>query len=144
MNYIHYGHNNFDMTKFDKIANIPAFTKPFGGLWGSRVNAEYGWKTYCEDLGWNDKLEKYFIFSLKDEAKVLIIDNCRLLFNLPKQEGKRLIGLYTVLNFEELAKEYDAVEVLISEDGLLYTELNGWDCDSILVFNPDVIIEEKK
>lgn len=143
MNYIHYGHNNFDITKFDKIANIPAFTKPFGGLWGSRVDSENGWKSCCEEFGLNRNLDEYFIFSLKETSNILTIDRCERLLDLPRANDGMKLSIYTVLDFEELAKEYDAVEVLISEDGYLYRELYGWDCDSILVMNPDIIIQEK-
>ena len=52
-----------------------------------------------------------------------------------------------VKTLEELAKEYDGIEVLMSEeDNLdlaigegLYWELYGWDCDSLLVFNKDIV-----
>ena len=33
----------------------------------------------------------------------------------------------------------DAMWVDISADRDLYMELYGWDCDSIVVFNPDII-----
>lgn len=54
---------------------------------------------------------------------------------------------FVMLDFEELAKEYDGIEVLMSEeDNLdlaigegLYWELYGWDCDSLLVFNKDIV-----
>lgn len=42
-----------------------------------------------------------------------------------------------------MSKDYDAVEVLISEDRRLYQQLYGWDCDSILIMNPDIVIEKK-
>lgn len=143
MNYIHYGHNNFDITKFDKIANIPAFTKPFGGLWGCRVDSENDWKKCCEELELKRNVDEYFIFSLKESSKILTIDRCEKLLDLPRAKDGINLTIYTVLDFEELSKEYDAIEILISEDGYLYRELYGWDCDSILVMNPHVVIQEK-
>ena len=47
------------------------------------------------------------------------------------------------IDFEKLASRYDAIEVLISKDGRLYSALYGWDCDSILILNPNVIITIK-
>ena len=47
--------------------------------------------------------------------------------------------MFTMLDFEELKKEYDAIEVIIS-DGLYYA-LYGWDCDSILILNKDIVEE---
>ena len=43
--------------------------------------------------------------------------------------------------FEKLAEIYDAVEVSISSDFDLYYKLYGWDCDSIVIMNPDVVVE---
>lgn len=62
-------------------------------------------------------------------------------------EVRRALELVESRNFEELAKEYDGIEVLMSEeDNLdlaigegLYWELYGWDCDSLLVFNKDIV-----
>ncbi|MFR3519297.1 MAG: hypothetical protein ACLTT4_12785 [Coprobacillus cateniformis] len=46
-----------------------------------------------------------------------------------------------MLDFEELKRQYDAIEVNISNDYGLYWKLYGWDCDSILVMNSDVVVE---
>ena len=48
------------------------------------------------------------------------------------------------LDFEKLSKEYDAIEVNISECRDLYYSLCGWDCDSILIMNSDIIEEVKQ
>ena len=143
MEYIHYGHDRFDKGMFDAIKNIPSFTKPNGGLWGSRKNSEYGWKYWCEESNFHIDLEKSFEFSLKDGSRLLTIDSCEKLLNLPRTKIQSNAFLPTFLDFERLSENYDAIEVLISEDGYLYRELYGWDCDSILVMNPDVIIQEK-
>lgn len=45
------------------------------------------------------------------------------------------------IRFRKISQKYDAVEINISSDGKLYWDLCGWDCDSILVMNPDVIKE---
>ena len=39
MRYIHYGCTSFDKLKFQEIK---------GGLWASPIDAEYGWKDWCE------------------------------------------------------------------------------------------------
>lgn len=143
MKYIHYGHNKFDKTKFCKIENIPEFSKAKGGLWGSRIDAEYSWKDWCKNNEYDADLKTHFEFSLKEDAKILLIDKCEKLKDLPKAKSMFEHPIFVLLDFEELSKEYDAIEVLISKDGQLYWDLYGWDCDSIFIMNPDVIIEEK-
>lgn len=142
--YIHYGDKKFDRDKFDEVTNIH-HNKPIGGLWASRLNSETGWKLWCESEGYH--LDKYrndncFKFKLKEDAKILNITKKEQLEKLPKQRLPiELRFLKNIIDFEELAKQYDAIEVLISEDYELYWDLYGWDCDSILVMNKDVIEE---
>lgn len=138
--YIHYGHENFDKTKFEPIKNKEEWIKPDGGLWACRENSDNSWKEWCEDLEWEDKLKKHFTFTLKENANVLIIASSSQLETLPKAKS----GAYTMLDFEELAKQYDAIEILISKDIKLHFKLYGWDCDSILIMNPEVIEELNK
>ena len=54
--------------------------------------------------------------------------------------------MWCCLDFELLTYEYDAIELHLSEDNsrgdfmeCLYWVLYGWDCDSILIMNPDVV-----
>lgn len=144
MEYIHYGSTNFIKEKFEEISQIAFFSKPFGGFWASRVGAEYGWKEWIANN--NFRVDRYredncFKFKLKEGTKVLTINNAKQLYNLPKNtNGYRFTFSDIVyLDFEKLAKEYDAIEVLISEDKKLYWNLYGWDCDSILIMNKDVV-----
>ena len=46
-----------------------------------------------------------------------------------------------LLDFEKLAETYDAIEVSISDDFELYYQLYGWDCNSIVIMNPKIIVE---
>ena len=144
MQYIHYGDDNFDINKFIPISNRSAATKPFGGFWGSRKNADFSWKEWCTEIDLKSKdLTKKIQFSLSNGAKILVINNIKLLDKLPQNEENHIVNkLFVTLDFEKLSKQYDAIEVLISEDERLYELLYGWDCDSILVMNPNVIITE--
>ena len=144
MKYIHYGSDKFDINKFEIIENRAFFPKPTGGLWASRIDAIYSWKDWCiKENFCTDSLNEYFIFSLQESAKVLTIDNTEKLKNLPKTDDI-VGGMYITLDFEKLSKEYDAIEVLISEDPDLYFSLYGWDCDSIVIMNPNIIILEQE
>ena len=142
MKYIHYGSNEFDINKFEKIKNKEEFVKPLGGLWASRKDISTGWMNWCKNTGFDTKLDEYFIFSLKEDTKILTIDNNEQLKELPKLNNS--FGLYCNLDFEKLSEEYDAIEVLISKDQNLYFSLYGWDCDSIVIMNPSKIIQQRK
>ena len=71
--YIHYGHKKFLKNKFNEIQNQD-WIKPFGGLWASDENAEYGWKQWCEQENFRECNEdNCFRFELKKDTKVLHI-----------------------------------------------------------------------
>lgn len=137
--YVHYGSDIFIPELFKPIRNRSNWSKPFGGLWASPIDAPYGWKEWndnheCKECSDSNKFE----FILKDDANVLYIDDIFILDDLPKQESSIL--LWITLDFEKLLKDgYDAIEVCISTDFGLYDKLYGWDCDSILIMNPDII-----
>lgn len=145
MEYIHYGDKIFNRNKFSKIKNIN-FVKPEGGLWASRIDSKYGWIDWVKDNNFRTdeyRNDNYFKFKLNDKAKILIIDSVDILKKLPINRNipYPIIASWVNLDFEELSKKYDAIEVLISKDERLYWELYGWDCDSILIMNEDVIEE---
>ena len=136
--YIHYGHKFFDDNLFKEIEN-KGFVKPLGGLWASAINAEYGWKDWCKENNFRDCIEQNsFKFKLKSETRILKIDSVEVLKKLPVIEMPYNFSWIT-LDFEKIKKEYDVIEVLISEDSRLYWDLYGWDCDSLLVLNKDCI-----
>ena len=88
-------------------------------------------------------LEKMMRKMQSDYTKILYIDSEDKLLNLPIQKNC-IIKSWKCLDFEELLKNYyDAIEVDISKCWALYNELYGWDCDSILIMNPDIIREIK-
>ena len=142
--FITYGKNHYDPDKFIEPKNW--WVKPIGGLWASRIDAEFGWKDWCIDQEFRDIDENdAFRFRLKDDAKVLYINNTNILSALPMEQNKLpLPGINIFLDFEKLSKEYDAIEVNISECRDLYYSLYGWDCDSIVIMNPDIIEEVKQ
>ena len=44
------------------------------------------------------------------------------------------------LDFEKITENYDAIIINAGSDVLLYHMFYGWDVDSILVLNKDVVI----
>ena len=162
--YIHYGSSEFHKDKFEPITNCLYFNKPYGGLWASPIGDDvFGWFDWCTFEEFNiSKLDKHFIFSLKDDSKILTLKTKRDVYELSKDvlrpdHWRKTVKDYKsysdfldacenmrvdiVLNFEKLlALGYDAIEYSVAE---LYFELYGWDCDCILVLNPDCIVMER-
>ena len=161
--YIHYGSDHFrpKMAKKAKNSRIP-WTKPEHGtgLWGSRVDGSYGWKDWCENEDNEEWLEGgSFLFTLKPEANMVMLNNAADFEKLPEVDIFKLglkesdfIRRTFYPDFEKcLEQGIDAIELgwygdewedVKSDD--LYMALYGWDCDCILVLNPDVIVPIEK
>jgi hypothetical protein len=145
--YIHYGCPQYDQNQFVDISNKEYFNKPNGGLWASPVYARYGWKQWCDDEQFRECDEKNaFIFELDTEAKILYINSKDDVLKLPKIEYPMMrCNVYP--DFEKIKESgIDAIQYNLSDDNgssfdnSLYFALYGWDCDSILVLNKNVII----
>ena len=158
--YRHYGHSHFDINQFNQVVNRPYSNKPFGGLWSSPTeDVDIGWKEWCVGNEFNlDKLDTYFDFRIKDNSKILEIKDIKDLDKLPKvrldEEVKEIITSINIvgdIDFEELSKEYDGIQVWMYRskdinsterlfDGIYY-RMYGWDVDTLLVLNPNIIEE---
>ena len=140
--YIHYGSNNFDKKRVNVIN--PHYTalpcKPLFGLWASPVEPTYrSWEEWCrgEDFCLSH-LEKYFTFTLSDDAKVLEV---RQPSDISKYANDTIHRFMTCIDFNKIIEDgCDAVEVYMNSE--LYYYLYGWDCDSIVIFNPNIVIPE--
>ena len=139
--YIHYGCPEFKREKFVMPSTRKYNNKPKGGLWASDVNAKYGWKNWCEENGWDGcSLNQSFSFHLSNKANVIHINWLSDLHQLPEQDCDLELTCLRTVDYEKLiADGIDAIEFNISNDWNLYMGLYGWDCDSLLVLNPDVI-----
>ena len=141
--FIHFGNTKFNKERFVIPKNRNFGNKPIGGLWASPENADFGWKEWndvehyveCDpDNAFRFKLKKgtrlYEIHSKKDADMLPVVENNMALLYLG-------IGMDTY-DWEAIAKECDAV-MYYEHSKCMY----GWECDSILVLNPDVIIPLK-
>ena len=148
--YTHYGSSEFCKKVFVPITNFEYLNKPLGGLWASPVDAERGWYDWV--MGNNfypERLEKSFEFELSENARVLELTPDKV-WGLPKQkecpfwmdetDRRKSLGMVMGVDFEALAREYDALSCSLTDNPSLYWSLYGWDCDCILVLNPDVIV----
>ena len=155
--YITYGKESFDIDEFYREKPIkPLPMKPSIGLWASRIDAEFGWKDWCESEEYGN-LNCNFTFQLSDNAKIKEVhceeDILDYIISDPLFSGLRLsrLSLFDTrktlmsdgIDFEKLKSEgYDALELFISDN--YYTlhlgVFNTWDCDSIVIWNPEIII----
>lgn len=143
--YVHYGMNCFIPKVFQPIQNIPFRNKPNGGLWASRKDARFGWKEWSEENEFHlEGLNRSFEFVLSDNANVMEIHSVSDLKKLPQQDISGILSLFVsksiFLDFEKILKSgVDAIELFLSDDMALYYKLYGWDCDCILIMNPDIV-----
>ena len=152
--YIHYGACKYDPEKFKPIKNQIMWVKPKGGLWASPKDAVFGWEEWCEASEFRERIENIsFEFSLAPHAKILELNSAQDLTDLPKvdiiDELRETFRSVVHLDFEKLVSSgVDAIQVNIRGEAVdefgksLYYVLYGWDCDSILVMNKDVIVCE--
>lgn len=148
--YIHYGDDKFDPQLCTKKLIYHHRAKPDKGIWASPVNAEFGWKEWCESEMHYPKgfdWKKSFTFTLTKEANILYIhtEDDILDYIIENPDDWNLFNTKTTisdsLNLEKLYKEFDGMELFMFENyiDLHYSIFNSWDCDSIVVWNPDVI-----
>lgn len=142
--FIHYGHICFRKRLFEPVANYEYyFTKPIGGLWGSPIDG-FGFKVWCEIEGYEKPdhyFDRWFKFKLTDDAKIFVLDGNdieeikhipSIVNNHPNIDIKEYF-----IDFKEASKKYDAI--FLANEALYHYLLYGWDCDSILIMNPDVV-----
>lgn len=163
--YIHYGSDSFNPYAVGKIGNSGLLTKPDGGLWASREDDAFGWKQWCEDNHFYlERLRHSFRFRLSPSCRLLLLENPEQLKSLPKlhdwspkdytemfefeashpgeipsidQLNRWFAPNLCYLDFEKLAQEYDALE--LRNACAFRDSLQMWDCDSIVIFKPEVI-----
>lgn len=145
--FIHYGAKKFDTERFKPIKNSPYRNKPSGGFWASDIDAPIGWKEWTERVQF--RTEHYtedncFRFRLSENTKIITLACIENVEELPQLGYDEIIGFR--LDFETIMKMgYDVIDYRLSDDNTcgfrnIYWCLYGWDCDSILVLNPNVII----
>lgn len=139
--YVHFGSRYFDPLRFVWVQNLPHRNKPEGGLWASSTHADYGWYEWSRD---NDdfghcRFTKAFLFELKPETRVLKLKTIEDVKNAAKIGHSTVSCGMICLDFEAIAEQYDVIDFSVAH---LYNVMYGWDCDSILVMNPDVIEDE--
>ena len=148
MLFIHYGHKHFNKEMFEspiyKGERVSCLNKPSNGLWGSPVNSKKSWRNFCLAEDFNvSSLKKHFLFKIKESARVLKVLNNKDLFSLYRKYGIRGKDGRRALDWKRIIRSYDAMVLMIPDDFDLVFDmrLSSWDVDSVVVFNPDVVVE---
>lgn len=163
--FVSYGLGEYNPNKFNEIRNSKYNVKPAGGMWTSPKESEYGWIDFCKSERFRlpDGFTDGFEFQLKPDSKVYIIDTFFDLVRVPYKLKDPMfsgVGLrfgQNFIDYEEMAKEYDAIWLtadgqwdtrlpemngLMDVDGLSIN-LYGWDCESLIILRKECIINVK-
>lgn len=155
--YIHYGSKKFDKKKVTcEKSGFTIPSKPKYGLWASPVDTNWGWREWCAEERFREcDEEDSFMFSLTENAKILnIFSEDDILPYIIRKEGSSFwtnwmgrplkTSIIDGIDWGKIISDgYDAVE-LYNSIGLHDTVFNSWDCDSIVILNPDIVVERKK
>lgn len=127
--------------------------KPDEGFWGSPVDAEYGWKEWCENEEFGNYDFNKPVYWTLTSGKILQV-------NWDEVENKETSNLtkyikpiyvnpvmigdycsYSILDWDEMLKD-DIVAVQLMDGYIghcfkydLEERFNGWDCESIVVLD---------
>lgn len=137
-NLITYGITEFRMELFEQVKNKSFGNKPKGGFWACPVDAEFGWKEFCESEDWNTEcLDKHITFTFTGDT--LVINSLKDLAAVPMV---RDITGQLRPDFEKIAEKYDAI--YLTHRGQAETrysqgiDLHGWDIECVLILNPNI------
>lgn len=142
---------------FTMLTPVKHINKPESAFWGSPLNAEFGWKDWCEAEEYGDLEGDKVIWTLQEGSKILRIIRKEVEDMKTSSLLKYYIKEKTVfstraeyedfyLNFPELARQnYAAVELMNASIGHSFTNrlelsFNAWDCQSIVVLDPSKLI----
>lgn len=157
--YIHYGSKKFDKKRVTCKRPSHLGSKPNYGLWASPLDTNWGWKDWCDNEGYMECTEENsFMFSLTSTAKILnIFTEDDIMPYISRSEQWAVLSdwrthiygsapktsVIDTIDWDKIVSDgYDAVELYNSID-LHYTVFNSWDCDSIVILNPDIVVERK-
>ena len=142
--YITFGSSEYkpDMLRSAVCKTEPRRDKP-NGLWASPKDAGISWESWCRSEKFRlSTLDESFEFTLSYGAKILEIHDPEDIIEYVLPVNERFFAYK--LDHEALRQDYDGMELFLSDNyqalrwdkyDIFYT----WDCDSIVIWNPDVI-----
>lgn len=169
--YIHYGWDHFDPTYFNQDFDDSKYVnrgwhwpKPFNhkaGLWASPENCHYSWRNFCEAEDYHvSDLNSSFVFTIKHPENIFHVKDertlCSFIMGYMKEHDRtRQSYIDTFIKGDGYPSPIGIYYNKLIEDGYVGLEVDmsiywkirpifcPWDCDSILVFKPEEIVEVK-
>lgn len=136
--YIHRGHDKFYPEGL--LSSIQTVSlKPECSLFACKRETD-DWIKWCQSEGYGtlESWKPHFLFTLSDDAKVLVVDQVDKYRKLyPYYREDRPYGI--VYNWADVRNEYDAVYIDMSSDYRLIEKFPLYDVDQLIVFNPEVV-----
>lgn len=147
--YIHYGNSCFDLDIFNEKKANPRdnsfMNKPPYGFWASPVGSDYWtWRDWCESEDYHtDRLDTSFKFTLTKKARILTV---RSREDIIPYLVENIMLSRCVLDFNKIMSEYDGMELIHGNlyNAFHYNEFYTWDADSIVIWNPYIIVPMNK
>lgn len=141
------------------LGSRSSINKPQEAWWGSPIDAEYGWKEWCDSEEYGDyDFDNPIQWKLKPNTNILQIDIEEVLssttVDMYSEELKSNNELtkyidytdeFPILNFYRMIKDnISAVQLMDACIGHLFINkvelmFNSWDCESICVLDKNVI-----
>lgn len=115
--------------------------KPDRGFWGSPVDAEYGWKEWCEDEYFGNYDFNKPVYWTLTSGKILQVGWDEVKNKETSILTKYINYPYNILDWDKMLKD-DIVAVQLMDSCIghrfineLEKQFNGWDCESIVVLD---------
>lgn len=146
--FVHYGSAHFDKSRFIEAKNRKGIdTKPNGGLWGTPVESQNTWLKWCAENDYRTyDTENCFYFRLDTPCNWKTIHNKEEWKQLPKRED--VLDRFEVIDFETVKRDgigdgypIYAIETAFDDDDEFFDCFRGYDCDSVVVLNDAILIE---
>lgn len=138
--YIHRGHDQF----YPKGLVAPRYMvnkslKPECALFACKRETD-DWIKWCksENYGTPEGWRPHFLFTLSDDAKLLILDSIDKYRKLYSQYVED-VPYGIMYNWTDIRNDYDAVYIDMSADYRLISKFPLYDADQLIVFNPNVV-----
>ena len=149
--YIHYGSDKFDRSRFKTFNSLNpiklrGINKPDHGIgiWACRIDTDLGWKDWCDAGDIHiERLNESFKFALDKSAKILTVRSNADIDRFTKPYGEMFL-FEKVIDFNAIINAgYDGLELIHGDrwKELHYGLFYSWDVDSIVIWNPNVIVE---